>query len=63
LVVWSGEDDSNAQPDGAAPARGLATIRKGLRLPGKPGGAEDLAGHGEGREPPAPAVRGQQRAA
>lgn len=62
LSVWRGEDDSKAQPDVARPARGLATIRGGPA--GRAGGGtRHEAGPGEGREPPGPAVRGQQRAA
>ena len=60
--MWRGEDDSKAQPDVARPARVLATIRGGPA--GRAGdGGRHPAGPGEGREPPGPAVRGQQRAA
>lgn len=61
-LVWRGEDDSKAQPDVADPALGLATIRDG-QAGREGGGAGPRWAPGEGREPPGPAVRGQQRAA
>lgn len=43
---------------------GAASCRCWGSLAGREGGgAKDPVGHGEGREPPGPAVRGQQRAA
>lgn len=47
--MWKSEDDSKAQPDVAAPALGLATIRGGeLPLPVKTGGAGGWQSQGTG---------------